>query len=49
MKFYTVQVELVDTKKCEFVTASDEEEAIDKVIQHYTKDLNKEVIDIKII
>lgn len=51
MKNYTVEVETKEKPYKHFiiVSASDEIEAIDKVAEHYMADLNKEIIDIKVI
>ena len=47
---YMVSVLLTDnTKKIETVTARNDLKAIDKVYKHYTEDLHKDILDIKII
>lgn len=51
MKIYTVKIEVKDESYYNYVAveAEDELEAIDKVENYYITELNKEIIDIKVV
>ena len=47
---YMIEVITADNKKhLEIVTARNDLKAIDKVYEHYTKNLKQEVLDIKVV
>lgn len=51
MKVYKIEVTTAEKpyKHIEIVKAEDDLEAIDKVVEYYTVNLNKEIMDIKVV